>query len=82
MKKNIVIQSAFHLEYTCFKKQMIYVFDSPGARMHIFGMDFFEKLAVLSNLKNPVPTLTIFAGKCFELSPCLDVFHFFHNRTL
>ena len=44
MKRKVVIQSAFDLEYTCVVEHVVYVSDSPEARVNILGMEFLEKL--------------------------------------
>ena len=47
MKREVLIQSAIDVEHTCVIERMVYVSDSPKARMNIFGMDFQQKLVTL-----------------------------------
>ena len=46
MKGKVVIQSLFDVEYTCVIEHMVYVFDSPEARMNIHGKDFWQILVI------------------------------------
>ena len=69
MKGKVVIQSVFDVEYTWLIEHMVYVSDSPGARMSIFRKDFLAKFGQFINLKNPMINLMIFPGKCVKLSP-------------
>ena len=72
MKRKVVIQSAFDVEYFCVIEHTVYVSDSSEARMNILGMDFLAKFGEFINLRNPMLILTVFPGKCVKLSPYLD----------
>ena len=72
MKRKVVIQSAFDVEYSCVIEDTVCVCDSPEARMNVFGMDCLAKFGEVFNLRNPMPILTVFPGKCVKLSPYLD----------
>ena len=71
MKGTNVIKSVFDIKYTVIQ-HIVYVFDSPEARMNILGMTFLAKNVEFDNLRNPMLILTVFAGKCVLLSLYLD----------
>ena len=80
MKRKIVIQSAFDAEYSCVIDYLVYVSDSPEARMNKLGMNFLSKIGEFINLRNPILILTVFPGKCVKLSSYLDnPFRCFHK---
>ena len=72
MKGKVVIQSAFDVECSCVIEHIVYVFDSPEARMNNLGMDFLAKFGNFINLRNPMLILTVFGGKCVKLSTFSD----------
>ena len=72
MKVKVVIQSASDVEYTCVIEHMVYVSNSPEARMNILGKKFSAKRGEFINLRNPMLILTAFPGKCVKQSPYLD----------
>ena len=72
MKGKVVIQSAFDVEYTCVIEHMVYVSDSPDARMNILGTECFAKFGEFINLRNRMLILKVFPGKCVKLSLYLD----------
>ena len=43
---------------------MVYVSDSPEARMNIVGMEFLAKFGEFCKLRNPMLILTVVPGKC------------------
>ena len=51
---------------------MVFVSDSTEAQMNIVGMDFLAQFGEFNILRNPMPILTVFPGKCVKLSPYLD----------
>ena len=63
MKRKVLIQFAFDVEYFSVIEHTVYVSDSPEARMNNLGMDFLTKFGETINLRNPVLTLTVFPGK-------------------
>ena len=72
MKRKVLIQSAFDVEYTCVIEHMVYVSESPEARMNVLGMDILAKFGEFNSLKTPMLILTVFPGKCVRQSPYLD----------
>ena len=72
MKRKVVIQSAFGIEYTCVPEHMIYASDNPEARNNIPGMDFLAHFREIIYLRNSMLILTVVSGECVELSPYLD----------
>ena len=72
MKMKVVIQSAFDVEYTCVFEHMVYVSESPEARMNVLGMDILAKFGEFNSLKTPMLILTVFPVKCVRQSPYLD----------
>ena len=82
MKGKTTIQSAFDVEYSCVIEHMVFVSDTPEARMNVLGMDFLAKFDEFINLINPMLILTVLSGKCVKLSPYLDkLFLTFHKLT-
>ena len=65
----VVFQSLFDAEHTCVFEHMVYVSDSPEARMNILGLDSLAKFGKIINLRNPMIILTVFRRKSVELSP-------------
>ena len=72
MKGKVAIQSAFDAECTCVIEYMVYVSESPEARINILGMEFLAKFGEFFILRNPMLILTVFHGKCVKLSFYLD----------
>ena len=68
----LVIQVAFDVEYTCVFEHMVYVSNSPNARIDILGIDFLARFGKFINLRNQKVILTVFLGKCTKLTPYLD----------
>ena len=82
MKGKTTIQSAFDVEYSCVIEHMVFVSDTPEARMNVLGIDFLAKFDEFINLINPMLILTVLSGKCVKLSPYLDkLFLTFHKLT-
>ena len=59
----------FDVEYTCVIEHVVYVSESPEARMNILGLVFLAKFGEYNNLKNQMLILTAFPGKCVKTSP-------------
>ena len=70
IKRKVIIQSAFDVEYTCVIERMVFVSESSEARMNIFGL--LAKFGKFNILRNPLLFLTVFPGKCVELLRYLD----------
>ena len=82
-KREIGIQSAFDLEYTCGHELMICVSDSSEAQKNSLGIDFLAKIGEIFNLKHSMLTLTVFPGKCVKLPAYLDkLFPYISQLTL
>ena len=71
MKGKPVIRSAFDAGYSCVFELMVYLSDSPEARINILGNDLLAKFDEFINLRNSLLILTVFPGRCIKISPFL-----------
>ena len=53
MKRKVVIQSAFDVENSCVIEHIVFVSDSPEARLNFLGKEFLAEFGAVINVRNP-----------------------------
>ena len=68
IKRKVVIQSAYDVEYICLFELKVFASDSPEERMNILGLELLAKVGEFMSLRNFLLILKVFEGRCVKPS--------------